>query len=492
VSQIARNGLTFLVMLGAGIGPFPSSSAWGAEPAEVGWRLIDDSAQPISLGIGTLPAGGRSMIADREGAAVVEEWRIRLEHPLADVKLGKAKVRFRGRASSAVPTRLVLSQNRPPFNGLGLYQDVALTPEWKVYEFEFSILADEATARLHLNLGAVAAKVEVADFALTLQGAEKPLESPLPSVVEGPIEKPASVEMTYPWKLGMQAGGLATMQVLDGPARVRVAVENPGSETWAVNLIFPVEPFEKGVAYKVIARLRAEKSRVITLAASKDGPPWSSVGLYRQLELTTEWKDFDLEFVASSTQEPSRIYLDLGGHQGNVELASLILDAAGKQTTLFPVAGTPAVAGPPQPAASEPEPVVASQDSVTSPPVVGQAVPNGWEFSSNGPAARCQIVAGQPWSVEVRVGQPGARESVVLKRAYQLHGAAPTMVVNASVPGPVAYQVVRGKDVRSGEFSIPSPGDHRLAFDLKDLPAAGEIEFRFLLGDREAVYTIGE
>ncbi|MBY0586619.1 carbohydrate binding domain-containing protein [bacterium] len=452
-------------------------SIYSLAPAAEGWVLFDETAQPTTLVIGQVPGEIRSMIVDRQPAGAADEWRVRLENSLSNLKTGPAKIRFRGRADQSATTRIVLSQNHPPFQGLGLYQELGLTPEWKNFEFSFSVLADDPSARLHINLGAVTTKVEFADFALTLEGKEKSLEAPAmkPAIEPAPVQP----EVSYPWRLSTQSGGKATMNLVGDPSRIRVVIDEPGSETWAVNVIFPTEPFQKGIKYKVAARLRGDKARVITLAASKNGPPFSSVGLYRQLELTPSAKDFEVEFEGSSTQDPSRIYFDLGAHHGNVEVESLSIEANGKKTSLFPAPG---------------EIIAARPSKSSTPPVLatGPPQPISWEFATTGLGSRCQMVSAAPWSVQVRVDQAGKPADVVVKRSLQLAGIAPTMVIQSSVEGIVPYQIWHDGQMRLAEFAIPSPGEHRAALDLKGLPTHGEVEFRFLLGGREAEYKIGD
>jgi hypothetical protein len=259
----------------------------------------------------------------------------------------------------------------------------------------------------------------------------------------------------------------------DEESRVRVDIDKPGNETWAINLLFPCEPMIKGKEYRVTARVRADRPRIVTLSASKDGPPFGSVGLFRQLELTKQWKDFSFDFEANSSQDPARIYFDLGGHLGNVELASLVLEQGGRQTILFP--SEPAEV-------SKPEPVTIAPHIATN---TSRAQTDGWEFSTNGISASCRLISVDPWGIEVRVLEGSTDPSTIMvKRRMTLAGSMPTMEVKTNGPAEVRYRILQGKETRESSFSVLGEGIHRVKLDLGGLPARGAVEYQFLLGGK--------
>ncbi len=276
------------------------------------------------------------------------------------------------------------------------------------------------------------------------------------------------------WKLAVQAGGSAKSGFQKGKeTSVRIDIDKPGNETWAISLVFPCPSIEKGKTYRVKARLRADRPRVATLAASQDGPPFAAVGLFRQLELTTQWKDYSVDFQANSSQSPARMYIDLGGHLGNVELASFVLENDGQQTTLFPSqpAEAPKPDAVPAPTAPSASPIVAKTDS--------------WEFSTDGIPARCRVLSVQPWGIGVQLidGNVDPAKAIV-KRRMTLDGSKPTMEVRTKGPAELRYRISQGNEVRQAMLTIPAAGNHRVELDLGGLPPRGAIEFQFQLGGK--------
>jgi hypothetical protein len=272
------------------------------------------------------------------------------------------------------------------------------------------------------------------------------------------------------WRIASQAGGMATARMMrDGETRVRVDIDKPGNETWAINLVFPCLPIEKGKGYRVTARIRSDQPRVVTLSASKDETPFGSVGLYRQLELTPKWKEFSFDFEANSSQSPARVYLDLGGHLGNVELASLVLEQGESRTVLFPSEPSENV---------EPAPQRASTSPVTR--------TDAWEFSTQGLSARCLVLSVHPWGIEVEVMEGSVDPAkVIVKRRMTIDGSKPTMEVKTNGPAELRYRILRGREARDSTLTIPAAGSHRLELGLGGLPASGSVEYQFLLGGKD-------
>ncbi|MCX7881597.1 MAG: hypothetical protein N2314_00015 [Brevinematales bacterium] len=61
------------------------------------------------------------------------------------------EIRFEAKSVTSLPLVLYLMQDEQPWNGLGFYTNVKLTPEWRVYTFRFMAAADEAKARLNFS-----------------------------------------------------------------------------------------------------------------------------------------------------------------------------------------------------------------------------------------------------------------------------------------------------------------------------------------------------
>ena len=75
--------------------------------------------------------------------------------------------------------------------------------------------------------------------------------------------------------------------------------------------------------YRLTFRGRADDVRDVCLGFSKASPPWSNLGLYRRLQLTTDWADYAEDFVATSDDDNGRIHFDLADAAISVELSSV-------------------------------------------------------------------------------------------------------------------------------------------------------------------------
>jgi len=77
--------------------------------------------------------------------------------------------------------------------------------------------------------------------------------------------------------------------------------------------------------YRLAFRGRADQVREACVGFAKADNPWSNLGLYRTLQLTTDWTDYSEDFVATSDENNARIHFDLGGSGISVELSSVRL-----------------------------------------------------------------------------------------------------------------------------------------------------------------------
>jgi glycosyltransferase involved in cell wall biosynthesis len=80
-----------------------------------------------------------------------------------------------------------------------------------------------------------------------------------------------------------------------------------------------------GESYRLTFRGRADADRQVGVGFSLSTAPWSNLGLYESLEFTSEWRDFSLDFRASSDDPFGRIHFDVGNSSVSVEIASVSL-----------------------------------------------------------------------------------------------------------------------------------------------------------------------
>ncbi|MFN0178290.1 MAG: glycosyltransferase [Gemmatimonadales bacterium] len=105
--------------------------------------------------------------------------RVAIERPTArdyDIQLNLPRLRlqsghryaigFAARADQPREASVGVAQGHEPWDGLGWYQRIELTPQWRRFEGEFVAPADEVNARIHFDVGDHPASVEVTSVEL--------------------------------------------------------------------------------------------------------------------------------------------------------------------------------------------------------------------------------------------------------------------------------------------------------------------------------------
>jgi hypothetical protein len=101
----------------------------------------------------------------------------------------------------------------------------------------------------------------------------------------------------------------AVAQTEGGTPAARVEVTHAGAEPWYTQLYQPGLKLEAGRAYTLTLRARAEKPCAIAVSLCQAHAPWNALGLSSELQLTTQWQQFQWTFNADG-DENARV--DLG------------------------------------------------------------------------------------------------------------------------------------------------------------------------------------
>ena len=135
------------------------------------------------------------------------------------------------------------------------------------------------------------------------------------------------------WRFRSGPGNLAGLVFpSDSPNSVRIEIpEAHSSDVFDIQLSVPDFRLEWDHLYELQLRARADEPRSIYAGVSRSHGPWTSLGLYQELELTPEWRDFDIEFPANGDDPEARLHFDLGGRAIAVEFASVRLRKIGKR-----------------------------------------------------------------------------------------------------------------------------------------------------------------
>ena len=85
----------------------------------------------------------------------------------------------------------------------------------------------------------------------------------------------------------------------DSPDMVRIAITKAETRTpYDIQLNQPRLKVKAGHRYLVNCLARADSPRSICFGFAKGHAPWTNLGLYNQIELTSEWQNFEEDFIA--------------------------------------------------------------------------------------------------------------------------------------------------------------------------------------------------
>ena len=136
-----------------------------------------------------------------------------------------------------------------------------------------------------------------------------------------------ATRLTNNWSLRIAKGNMARLVTTIGdPDRVRVHITRSRShqrfDTQLNSIRLKVQADQR---YRLNFRARADLPRSISFGFAKSHSPWSNLGIYEQIDLTTEWQHFERDFVVPEDEEDARIHFDVGADNASVELSSVTL-----------------------------------------------------------------------------------------------------------------------------------------------------------------------
>jgi lysophospholipase L1-like esterase len=129
------------------------------------------------------------------------------------------------------------------------------------------------------------------------------------------------------WSLRVAGGNIANLLLPpNNPDIIRVAIGKTETKTgYDIQLNQPHLKVKSNHRYTIAFRARADRPRSVFLGFARAHEPWNGLGLYGKIELATEWKSFQEEFVATADDDNARIHFDVGDSDISVELSSISL-----------------------------------------------------------------------------------------------------------------------------------------------------------------------
>jgi glycosyltransferase involved in cell wall biosynthesis len=143
----------------------------------------------------------------------------------------------------------------------------------------------------------------------------------LPSLpIQGEVELPREG-----WSVRVSDGNTAQL-THTGRDGLRISMASAATaQHWDVQLNQARLQLLANTRYVFRCSVRADRRRTLGLGVALGSPPWTNLGLYRSLDVTSEWSEIREEFVAISSTEAGRVHFDLGGSSVAVEISSPVL-----------------------------------------------------------------------------------------------------------------------------------------------------------------------
>ena len=131
----------------------------------------------------------------------------------------------------------------------------------------------------------------------------------------------------FRWALRVAEGNVASAIRLDaGNDATMIAIGAAATGVaWDIQLNQLRMKVRAGASYSLAFEARADARRTIFVAVSMGRAPWSGLGLYREVTVSTEWELFEVEFVATDDESNARIHFDVGHAGDSVSVAAVAL-----------------------------------------------------------------------------------------------------------------------------------------------------------------------
>lgn len=227
---------------------------------------------------------------------------VQVVHSLVDFEKGERYIiTFSARSDAPRDIYAAAGLAQAPWSGMGLYERASLTPLWKNFEFEFDALHG-GLGRFYFDLGQSGAAVEITKVRVGRSSVR---------LDQLKVAEDCEARLTFP------AGQGDTV-------RVEIGKIGTGERT-DIQLSLAHRSVIQGKRYFVSFRGRADRPRRFGFGAQLACEPWTTLGIYRDAELTPQWRQFYFEFVANQSTDHARILFDLGMRDISLELTEVVL-----------------------------------------------------------------------------------------------------------------------------------------------------------------------
>lgn len=154
------------------------AAAWNQQADPLGKNLLSDPSlatlgkagsvwmserhEKAQMSVSVLPEGGAQLKVTTPSDA---RWHLQVNQPHLAVKKGQYyTVRFHARGEKAGTIDVSVTQAHSPWQSLGLYSEVKLTPQEQAFEYGFTATQEDANARLSILVGEEANTITISDL----------------------------------------------------------------------------------------------------------------------------------------------------------------------------------------------------------------------------------------------------------------------------------------------------------------------------------------
>lgn len=264
--------------------------------ADAAWRLYAEGEERARL---ELPAD-RPSLAIVHVADAADPNSVLLAHSPVRVRKGQTYTYSAWlRSTRQRPAAMGFGQEHDPWESIGGYRDLELSPDWQYVRGEFTAAEDDHRTRVFFPIGQAAGAVEIADIA----------------IAEGTRRL---------HRLECHDGARAALEFDPAaPGAIRIKAIRSGAPP-CVQLTELTQAISKEKRYILTMRLRAARPRLVDVAVGENQAPWQRLEFHRRLSALPQWTTFRHEFIAEDS-DLVRVYFDLGADDAAVDIADVEL-----------------------------------------------------------------------------------------------------------------------------------------------------------------------
>lgn len=156
------------------------------------------------------------------------------------------------------------------------------------------------------------------------KGAEKAATKTAAPTATAPA-RPAIVDPKE-WKLNTADGAEAKVEPIPntrGGMKINIDKAAESGKPWTVQVVNGSLAIEDKRNYRVTFLAKAASPRKMVCAVGMNKDPWTTRGLYTEVNLTDQWQVFNLDFTGTADDPAARLVFEVGSNPAAVDIADV-------------------------------------------------------------------------------------------------------------------------------------------------------------------------